>query len=137
MEALILVNNRLEGNAPGTIRALVEMMEVGGDVDVLARFPDLGRLFHVRLSARHKEHSSYEPYSGASTLRFPCCVTRSGGKPPGCHCGAQPLRSPSVRRPAELLERLGSPQRHASKFERWLAGERRHPPPNVGQLVRR
>jgi len=30
MEALILVNNRLEGNAPGTIRALVEMMEVGG-----------------------------------------------------------------------------------------------------------
>jgi len=24
------VNNRLEGNAPGTIRALVEMMEVGG-----------------------------------------------------------------------------------------------------------
>jgi uncharacterized protein YecE (DUF72 family) len=30
MEALILVNNRLEGNAPGTIRALVEMMEEGG-----------------------------------------------------------------------------------------------------------
>jgi uncharacterized protein YecE (DUF72 family) len=30
MEALILVNNRLEGNAPGTIRALVEMMEQGG-----------------------------------------------------------------------------------------------------------
>lgn len=27
MEALILVNNRLEGNAPGTIRALVEMLE--------------------------------------------------------------------------------------------------------------
>jgi uncharacterized protein YecE (DUF72 family) len=32
MEALILVNNRLEGNAPGTIRALVEMMEEGGVV---------------------------------------------------------------------------------------------------------
>src|SRR2546427_801892 len=31
MEALILVNNRLEGNAPGTIRALVEMMEQGGN----------------------------------------------------------------------------------------------------------
>ncbi len=31
MEALILVNNRLEGNAPGTIRALVEMMEEGSD----------------------------------------------------------------------------------------------------------
>ena len=31
MEALILVNNRLEGNAPGTIQALVEMMEEGGD----------------------------------------------------------------------------------------------------------
>ena len=30
MEALILVNNRLEGNAPGTIRAVVEMMEQGG-----------------------------------------------------------------------------------------------------------
>jgi uncharacterized protein YecE (DUF72 family) len=30
MEALILVNNRLEGNAPGTIRALVEMLEEGG-----------------------------------------------------------------------------------------------------------
>jgi len=30
MEALILVNNRLEGNAPGTIRAIVEMMEAGG-----------------------------------------------------------------------------------------------------------
>ncbi len=30
MEALILVNNRLEGNAPGTIRALVEVMEAGG-----------------------------------------------------------------------------------------------------------
>jgi hypothetical protein len=30
MEALILVNNRLEGNAPGTIRAIVEMMEDGG-----------------------------------------------------------------------------------------------------------
>jgi len=29
MEALILVNNRLEGNAPGTIRALVEMMDRG------------------------------------------------------------------------------------------------------------
>jgi len=30
MEALILVNNRLEGNAPGTIRAVVAMMEQGG-----------------------------------------------------------------------------------------------------------
>src|SRR6266516_975119 len=30
MEALILVNNRLEGNAPGTIPAAVEMMEQGG-----------------------------------------------------------------------------------------------------------
>ena len=30
MEALILVNNRLEGNAPGTIRALVELMEQRG-----------------------------------------------------------------------------------------------------------
>ena len=30
MEALILVNNRLEGNAPGTIRALVEMMKGEG-----------------------------------------------------------------------------------------------------------
>jgi len=29
MEALILVNNRLEGNAPGTIRALVEMIDRG------------------------------------------------------------------------------------------------------------
>jgi uncharacterized protein YecE (DUF72 family) len=29
IEALILVNNRLEGNAPGTIRALVEMLEKG------------------------------------------------------------------------------------------------------------
>ena len=39
MEALILVNNRLEGNAPGTIRALVEMMEEGGR-DVLATVPN-------------------------------------------------------------------------------------------------
>ena len=30
LEALVLVNNRLEGNAPGTVRALVEMMEKGG-----------------------------------------------------------------------------------------------------------
>jgi uncharacterized protein YecE (DUF72 family) len=30
MEALILVNNRLEGNAPGTIRAMVEMLNEGG-----------------------------------------------------------------------------------------------------------
>src|SRR5438034_640436 len=41
LEALILVNNRLEGNAPGTIRALVEMMaERGGSVGTLASFPD-------------------------------------------------------------------------------------------------
>src|SRR5207248_2826800 len=41
LEALILVNNRLEGNAPGTIRALVEMMEErGGSVGTLASFPD-------------------------------------------------------------------------------------------------
>src|SRR5213080_4303321 len=40
LEALILVNNRLEGNAPGTIRALVEMMEErGGSVGTLASFP--------------------------------------------------------------------------------------------------
>jgi uncharacterized protein YecE (DUF72 family) len=39
MEALILVNNRLEGNAPGTIRALVEMMEEGGR-DALATVPN-------------------------------------------------------------------------------------------------
>jgi hypothetical protein len=31
MEALILANNRLEGNAPGTIRALVEAMAERGD----------------------------------------------------------------------------------------------------------
>src|SRR5207253_2975071 len=30
LEALLLVNNRLEGNAPGTIRALVEAMAGGG-----------------------------------------------------------------------------------------------------------
>jgi len=43
LEALILVNNRLEGNAPGTIRALVEMMEErGGSVGTLASFPDSG-----------------------------------------------------------------------------------------------
>jgi len=37
MEALILVNNRLEGNAPGTIRALVEMLQRGGDESPSAR----------------------------------------------------------------------------------------------------
>jgi len=31
LEALLLVNNRLEGNAPGTIRALVEAMGEGGE----------------------------------------------------------------------------------------------------------
>ena len=37
MEALILVNNRLEGNAPGTIRALVEMLQRRGDESASAR----------------------------------------------------------------------------------------------------
>src|SRR6266567_1076650 len=61
MEALILVNNRLEGNAPGTIRAVVEMMGKGRVDEGAKAACEVSRLLlgycRVNSAVPHKVHS--------------------------------------------------------------------------------